>query len=406
MASKIESDVKVPRFAYSGDETAKKLTFPRAELTKIEGGTGPVKYGAAEGMFDALVGRLDTLRWTADAASLGSAYLRDQLNRFDIACERIEMPSGLVLTRADRGVEILSPHVSLSEVKIDLHRPLFERDPKAAPAPAPVSRAATQPAMPIPEPKQLRQSHLRFLDSLSGRIYFTVKVELDLPVLGTRRLDQELKLPIQEGSLDYRALDDSLDWLEGTFLDIDMSQGRLAVRWKVPVFGRNSDLISWSLDHDASTLSSFGRVPVRSLFDYRVGSGKPSAPSGKSKIFQAVSLDAIDIALSLLAPRSVQTPSGGTVMFGGDDEPGLVDLKIVGKLADVGPGKLKGNIGSIDTTIMDAHLGPATFTADRLHFDGLDAVEVVFDGFKPVSAHAVIHRVTATNLRVKIGRRD
>ena len=62
------------------------------------------------------------------------------------------------------------------------------------------------PAPPTPPTAPgLRQSRLRFLDSLSGRIYFTVKVVLDLPVLGHRSLDQDLRIPIQEGSLDYRA---------------------------------------------------------------------------------------------------------------------------------------------------------------------------------------------------------
>jgi hypothetical protein len=90
-------------------------------------------------------------------------------------------------------------------------------------------------------------------------------------------------------------------------------------------------------------------------------------------------------------------------MFGGDDQPGLVDLKVTGAIKDTGPGALRGAIGSIDTTIKDARIGPATITADRLHFDGLDRLEVTFDGFKPVSARAVIHRVTATNLRLKLG---
>ncbi|MCX5742719.1 MAG: hypothetical protein NT062_09505 [Proteobacteria bacterium] len=294
MANHIESDITVQRFAFSADTDAKKLTFPRADLRKIEGSSGSARYGALDCTFDDLVGRLDTLRWTADAASMGSAYLRDEHNRYDLGFQRVEMPSGFVLTRADRGVEILSPHVSLSEVKLNLRGP-FKRD-----------LIPHLPTTPPPPDRPLRQRRLRFLDSLSGRIYVTVKVELDLPVLGTRRLDQVLKLPIQEGSIDFRALDESLDWLEGAFLDIDMSKGRLAVQWKVPVFGRGNDLISWPLDEDATTLSSFGRVPVRSLFDPRVGSAKPPADGKKKgKVFQAISLDAIDIALSLLAPRLV-----------------------------------------------------------------------------------------------------
>ena len=40
-------------------------------------------------------------------------------------------------------------------------------------------------------------------------------------------------------------------------------------------------------------------------------------------------------------------------------------------------------------------------TADRLHFDGLDQLEVTFDGFRPTAVTVVVHRVTATNLALR-----
>ena len=48
-------------------------------------------------------------------------------------------------------------------------------------------------------------------------------------MIGVRTLDQQLRVPIQEGSLDFRALEDSLDWLEGTFLDIKHEDQRLKI---------------------------------------------------------------------------------------------------------------------------------------------------------------------------------
>jgi hypothetical protein len=48
-------------------------------------------------------------------------------------------------------------------------------------------------------------------------------------------------------------------------------------------------------------------------------------------------------------------------------------------------------------------MGPAVLTADRLHFDGLDELEVVFEGFRPSCVTMMAHRVTATNLLLKIG---
>jgi hypothetical protein len=389
MAQRVETDITVQRFGFVSDEVGKRLRFPRVESHQIEGWAQSVGYGARDCVLDDLEGRLDTLRWTAEAASIGRGWLRDEAGRFDMSVDRLEMPRGLRLVRADRGVEIVAPYVSLSDMKLSVRGPFGHSGHKPV----------TPGRPPGPPDPGLRQAKLRFLDSLSGRIHITVKVVLDLPVIGNRTLDQELKVPIQEGSLDFRALEDSLDWLGGAFLDIKHEGEKLLLVWKVPIFGSSHELISWKLDHDAQALASFGRVPVRSLADFVAGSGRPD--DKKRKPLQSLSLDAIDIAISLLAPRSVEV-GGGVIMFGGDGQPGMVDLEVTGSLHDPGPGELRGAIGSIDTTIKDVQLGPAKLTADRLHFDGLDELEVVFDGFRPATVMVVVHRVTATNLSLRI----
>src|SRR5207253_5987270 len=141
--------------------------------------------------------------------------------------ERVELPHGVMLVGAAHGVELVSPALSCSELRMRVTGPF--RSSSAG--------DTTPPAEP-----SLRQSKLRFLDSLSGRIYLTVKVVLDLPVLGVRTLDQQLRVPVQEGSLDYRALEESLNWLEGQFVDIRHDESRLSVQWKVPVVGSGHDL--------------------------------------------------------------------------------------------------------------------------------------------------------------------
>lgn len=389
MPNHVESDINVQRFGYTGDEQGRRLTFPRAESHNVEGRSGATTYGATDVLFDALEGRLDTLRWTADAASLGGAWLRDDAGRVDISVQRLEMSRGVMLTRADRGVEIVAPHVSLSEMKLTVKGPFGRKT--ATPRPS-------RPAIST----ELRQDKLRFLDSLSGRLYLTVKVVLDLPVIGVRTLDQQLRIPIQEGSLDFRALDDSLDWLEGAILDIKHDNDRLAVAWKVPIVGSSREIVAWQLDREAATLASFGRVPVRSLSDFI--RKRDSGERGEKKtggILKSLALDAIDVAFNLVAPRSFEV-AGGVVMFGGEDQPGMVDLEVKGDIHDHGPGRLAGAIGSVDTTIKDLRVGPALFTADRLHFDGLDELVVEFDGFKPKCVTVVVHRVTATSLRLQL----
>src|SRR5690606_2562063 len=110
------------------DEGGKRLLFPHAECKKIEGRSGAVAYGVADGNFDTLEGRLGTLRWTADAASLGGAWLRDDAGRFDIEVDRLELPRGVLLTRAESGVELVASHASMSEMRMTVRGP-FGRTP-------------------------------------------------------------------------------------------------------------------------------------------------------------------------------------------------------------------------------------------------------------------------------------
>lgn len=394
MANRVESDISVQRFGYTGDETGQRLQFPRAEAHNLEGRSGSVAYGGRDVLFDGLEGRLDTLRWTAEGVSIGNAWMRDDAGRVNIAVDRIEMSRGIMLTRGEHGVEIVAPHTTLSEMKLTVKGPFGKSGEE-------------QPAAPRIEAPGLRQDKLRFLDSLSGRINVTIKVVLDLPVLGVRTLDQQLRVPIADGSLDFDKLEDSLDWLEGAFLDIRHDGRKLGVAWKVPIFGSARDLIWWELDDEAATSATFGRVPIRSLTDFRFPGGRSgdrdSGNDRRRKTLQALSFDAIDIALSLVAPRSLEA-GGGVIMFGGDDQPGMVDMRVTGSIRDRGAGALRGTIGSVDTTFKDVQLGAAQLTADRLHFDGLDALEVIFDGFSPTCVTVVIHRVTATNLSLQLGR--
>ncbi|MEO7094650.1 MAG: hypothetical protein ABI175_15440, partial [Polyangiales bacterium] len=76
MPTRVETDVSVQRFGFVNDEAGNRLLFPRAEAHKLDGRSGSVAYGVDDCLFERLEGRLGTLRWSADAASFGKAWLR------------------------------------------------------------------------------------------------------------------------------------------------------------------------------------------------------------------------------------------------------------------------------------------------------------------------------------------
>jgi hypothetical protein len=402
MGLKLAADMKVDAFGVTLDEGTTRLDFPRAEADHLEGASGSLRYGIDELVFDKLHARLDVTHWQAEAGSAGRVWLRTENGSIELVIGRVELPHGVMIVRSGTGdVEIVAPHALLADTKISAPDLAALR---SAPAPGDDAPPPAKPAA-----KGLVQEKLRFLDALAGEVRFTIRVELDLPVLGVRRLDQVLRIPIKDGSLDFRALDKSLDFLEGAFLDIKLDGRRLAVKWGVPIIAPAAkDIVWWELDSDAQAQAAFGRVPLRSLADIRFpDDDKPKRPDRpKKSILRSFTIGKIEAALSLVAPRRLDV-AGGTILLGGDDAPGIVDLELTGTLTHPpetgGPGALLGAIGVLDSTLKDVHLGGVALTVDRLHFGAIETIGVSFEGFKPAGVVATVNRITADNLRLVLG---
>lgn len=404
MPTRVSADVEAKAFAIAAGDDGLYLDFPRLVTGPLTGQTGTAPGGltwAVDGAeFEGLTARLRRGTWQASRGTLRRLTLRSADGRLVLEAAEVALPDGAQLSRGPDGLELMAPTARL--------RGLVLRSAGAVAAPA--TKVAVQDARtPSPGSTDLRQGGLRFLDGLSGAIGLTVKVQLDLPVVGSRTLDQRLQIPIEEGCLNFRALDRSLDWLEGAFLEIGMHEGRLAVRWGVPIFGGQREIISWALDEDARTLAQFDRIPVRALADFRVAGDRRSTEQvpakGKGKgVLRALTIDDITISLAMHAPRSVAVGEQGHVLFGGDDSPGLVDLKITGAVGDgARPGSLRGSVGALDVTVADLALGAAgVVSVDRVRLGQVDPVELRLTGFEVAGVSMAIADVEAGGLRLRL----
>jgi hypothetical protein len=399
MADRLGADIHVASFGMVLDGKTQRLEFPRAQIDSLKGTSGDLVYTAKEVVLDKVYTLLDRTHWSAAAGSAGGLQLATADGAFKIAVERVELARGVQVsgTAETGGIEILAPQATFHDVTVELPRLVELKEGRAAE----VATTALVKAVDAP----LRQERLHVLDSLAGEISVTLKVVLDLPVFGTRTLDQKLRIPIREGMLDFRALADSLDWLEGQFVDLGVKNDRLMLSWRVPVFGKSHEIVSFQLDTIARTVAVFDRVPLRSLADFRVPEVAAPGPKGKPKakeLVRSVTLSDLSIDLSMAAPRSVEI-GHGAVQFGGDAEPGIVGLSLKGSMVyPPGPGGLTGKVALLDITAKDLALGPATLTVDRLHLGSIDPIELRFDGFDPSGLTAQIHRITATNLSLRL----
>ena len=397
---KLEADLQVGSLGLTLDGPNKRLDFPRGEVDDLRGVAGSLTYGAKEVVFDKLHTRLDRTHWQAETAAAGGMFLRTEGDSLLLTIERVEMGHGLSITRAaEGGVEIVTPHASFNDLLLGIPDVGKLRGSKGAE----VASTAIAKAADVP----LRQDKLHWLDTLTGEVSVTLKVVLDLPVVGTRTLDQKLTIPIKDGSLDYRALNDSLDWLEGAFLDLVHRNGRLVLTWRVPIVGSRREIMSWELDDEAKMLANFDRVPLRSLADFRFPGDaekkeKKEEKKEKKSILRSLTLSALKIRLSMVAPRSVEV-GHGAIQFGGDGQPGIVGLDVAGHLVHPpGPGAVTGTIGLVDLTAKDLAMGPVHLTVDRLHLGEMESFEIAFDGFRPVGVTARVHRIIASNLVLRL----
>ena len=390
-----QANLSVEGFSVSSDEGSTRLDFPRAELAELRGKAGQLEYLATALVFEHLEGRFGPLHWTCESGSARTLVVRGPQGRYELAVGHIDLPRGVQMTRAaGGGIELVAPEATLSDVHLHLPdlQALRGRPDDDAPSEAP----------PAPgDPQPLLQEQLHFLDAVTGSLAFRVKVVLDLPVIGKRTLDQPVRVDIKDGSFDYRALDDGLDWLEGQFLDLGVSDGRFKVGWSLPMFATR-EIISWALAPDAQAMAVFNRIPLRVLADLRVGGpteARPAEPRSEGKRrLRSMTLAGIDIKLSMVAPRSVEI-GGGAILFGGENAPGIVDLQVEGALIHPpAPGAILGKIGALDLTLKDVGLGGAVTTVDRLHIDEIEELVVTFDGFTPTSVGLTVKQVTATNL--------
>ena len=374
------------------DADTRRLDFPHAGIDDLRGEAGTLEYRAREVVFEALRASLMSVQWSTDAVSAGDFVVKDKQGRFELKIARVEMPHGLRLARAaSGGVELMTPHASLADMRLKLP------DLSAFHLPA----TSTPPPS---EPPPLRQHRLRFLDAVNGELAFRLKVVLDLPVVGVRTLDQQVKVAIKDGAFDYRALESGLSWLEGQFVDVGIDDGRFLVGWSVPLMA-TKEIISWALDPEAMVVAIFNRVPLRCLADFRMPGGGKKDSGGKDsrRTLRSLTISDIAVKLSMAAPRHVDV-GGGTVLFGGDDAPGIVDLQLGGGLRHPpGPGALSAAIGVLDVTLKDVRAGGLSASADRLHIGPIDRIDLTFDGFRPTSLTASLHRVTATNLALVLG---
>jgi hypothetical protein len=338
-----------------------------------------------------------------------------------ISAARIEAPE-LTLTRPGRAQLTLSaltcadltlrgPHLLLGGLQIErarLEQKLTNANPDAsdersqAPAPPAPSDAASHAKGPTPQ----RAFALDLLDGLSGSLQVDVQVDITIPIFGTRRASHELRLHVEEGSVDYRQLESNLAPLENALLDFSLRGHELVLERGIPLLptrGFGKPILSWTLSPRDRALAERDRVRLALLPTFRLaGSAKSERDDDdddekRSKFaLRKLGLNILDFSLSL-APVAVP----GIALRGVTIEQLRARGSIQYHMADVDPeGVLTGEMRGLALSVEALAVGTRGFSLRKLQVARVPRWLMRFAGLTPTLLELELEEVALSQLRL------
>ena len=241
------------------------------------------------------------------------------------------------------------------------------------------------------------------LDALSGQLDVDVELDLTVPIIGRRRATHRLRVAIDQGTIDYLALERNLSALEDAILDFAVRDGGLALERVNPLFparGRGKPVIAWPLDEADLALANQSRVRLSVLPRATVvGSDEPSDASAEPKksavalrhlglvnIGARLALASTSVLAGQIRPKQI-----GALALGGDVyyDPGEATP----------PGLLRGEAAGVAVSLHRLSLGASTLDAG-IEVAKLFALEVAFADVTPTSIQLEVADLVVADLAI------
>lgn len=285
---------------------------------------------------------------------------------------------------------------------------------------AQVQRAAIEVTMPPPadppqasevppgdgEQRPTRPSmfDLRMLDGLSGNLDVDVALELSgVPIIGRRRATHKLRVPVMDGTIDYRELERDLASLEDSLLDFSVRDGALVLELGLPLIiprGHGKPLLIWPLNPEDLALAEARRVRLSVLPAFQTaGDGDSSEERDRPSKFQlrTMSFQDIDAALSLSPSPPAQDASIRTLSF--------TRLHLTGEVHhEAGPpdpeGKVSVELEGLAVALANLVTGHRSVSA-TLSLAALRGAQIEFRDLRPAALRGELESLVLSKLALK-----
>lgn len=199
-------------------------------------------------------------------------------------------------------------------------------------------RRASRPAPPRASSERTPLD-LGWLDELSGLLAFDLLLDVRLPILPDRRATHSIRVPIEQGTINFKRLESCLATLENTLFDFEVTDEGLIFELD-PIPGLSVDnvtLVTWPLSgHEHQLAKHQQKIRLRRLLDYQLSpkltsSGESRSASGNSGL-RRLHVGNIETVLGLGGPTELPLPGLGQLRLGAPGAPALRELRLSGQL--------------------------------------------------------------------------
>jgi len=340
--------------------------------------------------------RIGDLELSAGKLSVRGVVIRWGAAGFSLTADALEGPA-LRITSADLRVALNGARVrsfSLDDAEITVGEAAAETGTVAISFAATAAASASDKSADEPAPEKHDEPLLdwRVLDAISGQVDVDVEVDLSVPVIGSRNATHRMRVAIDHGALDYRALESNLSTLEDALLDFSVRDGALRLETVNPLFparGHGKPIVVWDLEASDVALAEQGRVRLAVLTRARLAdrdtadtaaSASPEPADKSAFALRKLAFHRIDVRLAL-------TPSEGPPT--GQLRPrGIGALVAQGHLVHVPgepspPGSVLGELSNLSASVVALRLDARRLDVASLTFASLSPIEMTFADVDP-----------------------
>lgn len=229
------------------------------------------------------------------------------------------------------------------------------------------------------------------LDRVAGNVDVDVDVDLTVPILGHRKAMHRLRVPIEVGTIDYRALESDLATLENSLLDFSVRDRALVLERGIPLLptrGHGKPIVIWDLSGADVVLAEHHRVRLAVLPNARLAREQEESEEPRENAKRSFGLDhlgllSIDVRLSVAPNETTKTRDAKLAIER------LDSLVVQGNVfhdpsSEARPGSVLGEAANLAVSASFA-LGKHKVEVGKLVLLHVTSFEVAFAGLSPTA---------------------